>query len=472
MTQGRILLLDFAPATGLSDELFNVVSSSSSPEWQIHRESLQHTGNDFYETDLMRVASAFKPTLAFAVLSRAAMEQSSSIIESVRKWLRNVPIIIAVESAEPNRIFELLKFKSIDFITPPFNPLDILPRIWRLQTQAGWRESLMQTLKEKQGCRQLIGESPAFLREVEKVSLMASCDASVMISGETGTGKEVFARAIHYLSPRASKPFIPVNCGAIPTELMENELFGHERGAFTGATTSRLGIIHEAKGGTLFLDEVDSLPLLAQVKLLRFLQEKEYRSLGSAKVCKADVRVIAATNTDFEEATRSGRLRHDLYYRLNVIPLKLPALRERQNDIPLLARHFLAKYSAEFDKDVTEISVEAIQKLLLYDWPGNVRELEHVIERAVVLCNEDTIQTKHIGLPRRVALESQKSFQEMKAEVITQFEVNYINSLLMAHGGNISKAAHAAQKNRRAFWQLINKHKIDVHGIKQNLHVV
>ncbi|MBI3796093.1 MAG: sigma-54 factor interaction domain-containing protein, partial [Deltaproteobacteria bacterium] len=189
-------------------------------------------------------------------------------------------------------------------------------RILHLQKQVSESERITQTLKGKLGLRQLIGESPTFLAEISKIPTMARCDVSVLISGETGTGKEVCARAIHYLSPRSRAPFVPVNCGAIPAELMENELFGHERGAFTDASTSQCGLIHEAEGGTLFLDEVDSLPALAQVKLLRFLQEKEYRRLGSTKTYQADMRIIAATNSDLEEAVRTGKLRRDLYYRL------------------------------------------------------------------------------------------------------------------------------------------------------------
>ena len=199
--------------------------------------------------------------------------------------------------------------------------------------------------------KQLIGESLPFLDEIKKIPTVAKCDANVLIFGETGTGKELCARAIHYLSPRASKPFIPFNCGAIPTELMENELFGHVQGAFTGASTAQPGLIGAADSGTIFLDDIDCLPASSQAKLLRFLQEKEYRQLGSAKMFQADVRVIAATNSDLEAAVDEGKFRQDLYYRLNVIPLTLPALRDRRDDIPLLARHFINKYANEFQKE-------------------------------------------------------------------------------------------------------------------------
>ena len=344
------------------------------------------------------------------------------------------------------------------------NPL----RVLRLQQHPAEEEALPQPSEEKPGLPQLLGESPAFLAEIRKIPLLAQCDVHVLISGETGTGKELCARAIHYLSPRAGRPFIAVNCGAIPVELVENELFGHERGAFTDASTAQGGLIHEAEGGTLFLDEIACLPLLAQVKLLRFLQDKEYRRLGSTKTQQGDVRVVAAMNIDLEEAVREGKLRQDLYYRLNIIPLVLPPLRERREDIPLLARYFLAKYAARLNKDVTDCSPDVMQLLVLYEWPGNVRELEHTIERAVVLSEQAVIHKADIILPRVAAAAHQDSFQEAKAKVIAQFERTYIQGLLLAHQGNITKAARAAQKNRRAFWQLMRKHLLDAHSFKSS----
>jgi two-component system, NtrC family, response regulator GlrR len=311
----------------------------------------------------------------------------------------------------------------------------------------------------------MIGESASFLSEIKKIPLLAKSGAIVLITGETGTGKELCARAIHYLSPRSRSPFMPINCGAIPVELVENELFGHEKGAFTGASETRSGLIAEAEGGTIFLDEVDCLPLAAQVKLLRFLQEKEYRPLGSKKMKKADVRVLAAMNVDPQEAIAAGRLRQDLYYRLNVIPLAIPPLRERREDISLLARHFLLKYSVEFDKPMADFSEEAIQLLQLYDWPGNVRELEHHVERAVVLSEGRMIQAKDVILPSSES-DLPESFHNAKTKMVSVFERTYIERLLLAHHGNISQAARAAQKNRRAFWELVRKYQIDVDSFK------
>jgi transcriptional regulator with PAS, ATPase and Fis domain len=327
-------------------------------------------------------------------------------------------------------------------------------------------QKTQQALTEKLGLQQLIGKSPVFTAEINKIPILAKSDISVLISGETGTGKEMVARAIHYLSERADKPFVPVNCGAIPVELLENELFGHDRGAFTGAAGCRSGVIQEAENGTLFLDEIDSLPLLAQVKLLRFLQDKEYRPLGSTKALKGDVRIVAASNADLEKAIAAGTLRRDLYYRLNVIPIVLPALRHRANDIVLLARHFLAEKAEKLNSPAIEFSPEAERKLMLYSWPGNVRELEHLIERLAVLSTQKTIQADQILFPGETDHSNQLSFQEMKANVISEFETNYIQTLLVAYRGNITRAAQAAQKERRTFWQLIRKHKIDVEKFK------
>jgi two-component system response regulator GlrR len=326
---------------------------------------------------------------------------------------------------------------------------------------------VLRELRQLPNGQRLIGQSPSFSAAISTIPAVAKSDASVLIFGETGTGKELCAQAIHYSSLRAQNPFVPVNCGSIPTSLVENELFGHRPGAFTSASTSRSGLIQEADHGTLFLDEVTSLPMSAQVKVLRFLQEKEYRPLGSSKTRLADVRVIAASNIDIEKAVMEGRMRRDLYYRLNVIPIKLPPLRERREDIPILARHFLKKYSAKYGKKVNNILPEAMQVLMLFDWPGNVRELEHVVQRAVVLTDHSAIGPKGVVLPRLQDKCLQECFKEAKARMIAKFEKDYVTKYLAAFDGNVTRAAQAAQKNRRAFWELIRKHRIDVKCFRQ-----
>jgi DNA-binding NtrC family response regulator len=388
------------------------------------------------------------------------------LFKALGKTSETRPLIVVTEAGEPDDLFALLELGVADFITPPLQAPNILPRLWRQIEQTRRSQTTEHRLKEKIGLKQLIGESLSFRSVVERLPVVARCDAIVLISGETGTGKEMCARAIHHLSPRASHPFIPVNCGAIPTELVENEMFGHERGAFTDAAQTQPGLICEADGGTLFLDEIDCLPAPAQVKLLRFLQEKEYRPLGSTKTQRADVRVIAASNENLEEAAQLGKLRRDLYYRLNVIPLRLPPLRERREDIPMLAAHFLIKYAADFGKPPMSFSPEAVQKLKLHDWPGNVRELEHIVERAVALSAAAQIQISDFDLPGELPCCGQESLKNVKAKYVANFERAYIQELLITYQGNISQAAKAAQKNRRAFWQLIRKYGIDVQKFK------
>jgi DNA-binding NtrC family response regulator len=467
MEEAKILLLDLNPAGPLGNTLGGILKSSLKPGVQLRYESVGVFEPAFFEGELSNIISRFAPDLILLVLSPRRLKQSRTLFQSIRKEASELPIIVVTEECKPDRMLGLLKIGAADFITPPLKAIDVLPRVWRLLEHTRRSKTLAHRLKEKLGLKQLVGESPVFVTLINKIPSVARCDATVLISGETGTGKELCARAIHYLSPRMGKPFVPVDCGAIPTELMENELFGHMRGAFTGASLSQTGLIQEAEGGTLFLDDIDCLPFPAQVKLLRLLQEKEYRRLGSPKVRQADVRIISATNRDLDEEVRREKFRQDLYYRLNIIPLVLPPLRERREDIPLLARHFMDKYAAEFKSQVTDFASEAMEMLLLYEWPGNVRELEHVVQRAVVLSEHAVIPGVDIGLPGRRATESPKSFKEEKAEAIAQFERSYIEGLLVAHQGNISRAARAAQKNRRAFWQLIRKHRIDVHSFKR-----
>ena len=402
-----------------------------------------------------------KPGVVCLVVTDSRVSDVCRTIRQLREQAPNSPCVVVSCEHPPQAIYEFLEAGAADFIAPPLCDYQVLPRLWRhLQSNPHADHADTGALAEFG----LIGASPEFREITLRLPQIAACGASVMISGETGTGKEVVARAIHRLSSRAGRPFVPVNCGAIPVDLVENELFGHQRGAYTGAGDSREGLIAESEGGTLFLDEIDSLPLLAQVKLLRFLQEKEYRSLGSAKTFRADVRVITATNVDVERAVHQGKLRQDLYYRVNVVPVTLPPLRQRVGDIPVLAGYFVAKYCALFGKPVATLTPAAQQKLILHPWPGNVRELEHVLERAVALAPRGVLDVADLALPgeKEVAC----SFRQAKARVVQQFEHVYLESLLVACGGNISHAAVAAQKDRRAFWELLRKHRIDAGSFK------
>ena len=312
-----------------------------------------------------------------------------------------------------------------------------------------------QKRKERLGLDQFVGQSPALLTAIGKIPAVALCNVLVLIRGETGTGKEICAHAIHDLSARSDRPFIALNCGAMPLELLENELFGHAAGAFTGANAAVGGLIEEAHSGTLLLDEIDSLPAPAQVKLLRFLQDKQFRPLGSPRTHTADVRVLAATNADLEEVVRTGHFREDLYYRLSVFELTLPPLRQRAEDVGLLGQHFLQKFARRYGKAIGAFTPEAARMLSSYDWPGNVRELENVVARAVVLCQGGIIQAEDIVLPKSKRFVNGCTFKALKAEAVRTFEKDYLAQLLREHHGNISRAARAAGQDRSTFCQLL-----------------
>jgi DNA-binding NtrC family response regulator len=404
--------------------------------------------------------------ILFIIMKQIERDQVAAAVRSVVADSPLLPAVLVLESCDPADVLELLRLGISDFVTSPFRPVDVVPRVLRLLDQTCLKREPVMAIKEKLGLKQIVGECPAFVSVISQFPMVAGCDASVLLLGETGTGKELCARAIHYLSPRARKPFTPVNCGAIPSELVENELFGHESEAFTGASSRRTGLIQETDGGTLFLDEIDCLPLLAQVKLLRFLQDREYRPLGAGRNSHADVRVLAASNGDLAEAVSTGRLRRDFYYRLNTIQLLLPPLREREADIPLLAEHFLRKYSDRFGKRIARYSAAAMRMLTRYSWPGNVRELEHVIERAVVMTEGLIVAQDSISVPADGGSEPAESFRDRKARMVAEFEKSYIEDLLKDSEGNITRAAEAARKDRRALRLLIRKHKIDVKTFK------
>ena len=349
---------------------------------------------------------------------------------------------------------------ACDFIPLPLRPWEVIARLTRWFQTRTETETVTTVLTVQENLAGIIGHSAALRCQIEKVRRFAVCDAAVLILGETGTGKEVFARAIHYASPRSFYPFVPVNCAALPVELVENELFGHESGAFTGAQRVRTGLIEQAERGTLFLDEIDALPMAAQAKLLRFLQESEYRPLGAGRAKQANVRVISASNSDLQAAVKSARFREDLYFRLNVLALCLPPLRERREDIPLLAQHLLFRHTAKGGRPPCTFTAGALNKLMNYAWPGNVRELENVIERALALSPGDVMDESLVDLPNDSAMPEGDSFKSQKARAIYEFEHRYLESALAQHSGNITEAAKGAAKNRRAFFHLLRKHNL------------
>ena len=330
----------------------------------------------------------------------------------------------------------------------------------------GATEQAIERLREAHALSRFIGRAPCFLEVISRLPLPARTNASVVINGETGTGKELVARALHYLGPRAERPFVPVNCGSLPENLLEDELFGHERGAFTDARSRRAGLVVQADGGTLFLDEVDTLSPRAQVALLRVLQDRTVRAIGAEQQQSVDVRFIAATNTDLMALLRNGRFRSDLYYRLSVINLTLPPLRERGDDVMLLAHHFLMHFSTDASRRPA-LTQEAEDALLSHDWPGNVRELENAIQRALTFSTGRDIGAADLGLaptlsePQHPRAMHSRPFREAKQAVVEAFEREYVSCLLHACGGNVTRAARIAHKERRDFGRLVRKYDLD-----------
>ena len=397
-------------------------------------------------------------------------EQLSVLIKTIRRnadRAPHIPVLVYLRQ-HLHGCKEELPPEIDDFFTEPLSLPDVRLRVRFLDKQLADKQNEIDQAKlnlfSQFAMQEIVGTSAAFLSTVEKIPRIAGCDAPVLLIGDTGTGKEMCARAIHYLSPRANKPFIPVNCGSIPVELFENEMFGHEPGAYTDARKACRGLIAEAEGGTLFLDEVDSLPLPAQVKLLRFLQDRQYRPLGATNYRHANTRLIAASNQNLQARVRERAFREDFYYRLKVVSLSLPALCQRPEDVLLLANHFLKTAASEYHSHARRFSASANEKLLAYAWPGNVRELENVVRQAVVLVEGTVIYERDLPIncdsSAPVVTRPKESFKAAKARTIEAFERKFLQDLLSSCGGNISKAAREAKKDRRAFFELLKKYDL------------
>jgi DNA-binding NtrC family response regulator len=385
----------------------------------------------------------------------APKPQSRALLSTLRAQDPGVPLLPVLRGADLDDRCTFLATSITDFLVAPLRDIEVHAHVSRLVS----RTRVPERLPETGGLEQLVGEDPGFVAVKRKLPLMARSDAPVLITGETGTGKELCARALHYLSHRAGKPFLPVNCGAIPVELFESELFGHTRGAFTGAWAAQRGFIDEAEGGTLFLDEVEALSLRCQVKLLRFLEDYTYHTLGSPRSRHADVWIVAATNVSLAQMVREGTFRADLFYRLGVLNVDLPPLRERRQDIPRLVAHLWPRYSGG---EARQFSARALEALCAYDWPGNIRELENVIRQLAVLTDTRTIEPGDLGIrpPSPPPEVRATSLKQAKAQAIEQFEKAYLSELIRANHGNITRAARAAQKERRAFGRLIKKYQL------------
>ncbi len=385
-----------------------------------------------------------------------------AVLTDLRASIPAVPLLPVLNEKHLVGVLDRLPADITDFLVSPIRGPELRARVRRRLPLTAKEETarVRDRLQEAMGLEALRGVDPGFVEIKQQILRVAKTNVTVLLTGETGTGKELTAQAIHYLSHRAGKPFVPVNCGAIPADLFANEFFGHHRGAFTDARSDQPGIVAVAEGGTLFLDEINALTLSAQAKILRFLEDRNYRPLGHPRSIKADVRLVAATNTDLKGRVREGKFREDLFYRLNVVTLRLPPLRERVGDIALLAEYFLERETRTNDR--RHFSPDALKAMCAYAWPGNVRELENMVRQLVLLTPSKVIRTQDLPWPAQsVEIGAADSFRAAKARAIGGFERSYLTGLLQSHRGNITRAAYAAGQDRRTFRRLIQKHRLD-----------
>jgi DNA-binding NtrC family response regulator len=393
------------------------------------------------------------------------------VLKAVKRRQPDTEVVMMTAYASVGDAVAAMKLGAYDYLQKPFDPDAAVLTLARALERKRLKEqatSLRRELQAHHSFQNIVGKSRAMQDVFQLFEQAAGLDITVLLTGETGTGKELAARAIHYQSARKDRRFVPVNCGALPTELVESELFDHARGAFTGATGAKPGLFEEADGGTLFLDEVGELPLAVQVKLNRTLQEKEIRRVGDNTGTTIDVRVIAATCRDLKAELQAGRFRDDLFYRLNVFPIRMPSLRERREDIPLLGAHFLDKYARAFQRTLVGLTPDALRALTGYAWPGNVRELEHAVERAVVVATGTEIDARDlpedlqenrkenlpietlVKLPYREALDTAKN----------RFTRDYLAALLREFEGNVTRAAERAAMERESLHRLLKRYGV------------
>jgi two-component system response regulator GlrR len=390
-----------------------------------------------------------------------------SLMEELHLILPEMPVIILTAYGSIESAVEAMKRGAYSYLTKPFEPQDLLHQIDRAIENRRLNveiKRLKRLLEERYDFVNIVARSEKMKRVLEMVSQIAKTESTVYIHGESGTGKELIAKAVHLASDRKNRPLIAINCAALPEALMESELFGHEKGAFTGAVRSTKGLFTQAHAGTLFLDEIGDMPLSIQAKLLRALQERQFYPIGSEKPVEIDVRVIVATQKDLDSLVKQGLFREDLFYRIHVIPIQLPPLRERKEDIPPLVEHFLHKFSQQMKKEVKGLMPQAMQKLMLYEWPGNVRELENTVEYAVVMTQQNMITEDFILQTKGVI--SEEPLKPLK-EARDAYEKGYLIHLLEICEGNVTKAAKLAGKYRADFYDLLRKHNLKSEDFKK-----
>ncbi|MDN6904230.1 two-component system response regulator GlrR [Klebsiella pneumoniae] len=438
----RLLLVDDDPGLlkllgmRLVSEGYSVVTAESGPE-------------------ALRVLGREKVDLVISDLRMDEMD-GLQLFSEIQKGHPGMPVIILTAHGSIPDAVAATQQGVFSFLTKPvdkdalYKAIDEALEQRSPATDEAWRQAI-------------VTRSPLMLRLLEQAGMVAQSDVSVLINGQSGTGKEIVAQAIHNASPRHDKPFVAINCGALPEQLLESELFGHARGAFTGAVSNREGLFQAAEGGTLFLDEICDMPVALQVKLLRVLQERKVRPLGSNRDIEINVRIISATHRDLPKAMARGEFREDLFYRLNVVNLKIPPLSERTEDIPLLANHLLRQSADRHKPFVRAFSSDAMKRLMAAKWPGNVRQLVNVIEQCVALTSSPVIGDALV----EQALEGENTALPTFVEARNQFELNYLRKLLQITKGNVTHAARMAGRNRTEFYKLLSRHELDANDFKE-----
>ncbi len=382
-----------------------------------------------------------------------------TLMEKFHAGSPETPVVILTAHGSIENAVEAMKRGAYNYLTKPFEPQELLIQIER----ALEKRRLTSKIKNLEGLlhtrydfANIVTRSQRMRKVLDIVTTISRTDSTVYIQGESGTGKELIARAIHLASTRKDRAFVALNCAAIPETLLESELFGHEKGAFTGAVRTTKGLFTQAHEGTIFLDEIGDMPISIQAKLLRVLEERRFFPIGSEKPVEVDTRIIVATNKDLQELIQRGLFRQDLYYRIHVIPIQLPPLRERKEDIPPLVEHFLNRFNEQMKKDIKRLSPEAMQKLIRHSWPGNVRELENTLECAAAITQEETINEGLILTSKPTSRSPARPLKEAKDE----FERDYLTQILEEAGGNISEAAKLAGKYRADLYDLLKKHNL------------
>jgi two-component system, NtrC family, response regulator GlrR len=410
------------------------------------------------ERALAQLAAA-RPRLVVTDLRMNGMD-GMALFDAIHAAHPALPVIILTAHGTIPDAVSAVKKGLFGYLTKPFDSKELLAEIERALMAAGGMSGSGEhsTNEDQSWRREMITRNPVMEDVLTKARLVAESDASVFIYGESGTGKELLAQAIHCASPRRDRAFVAINCGAIPEQLLESELFGHVKGSFTGATRDHKGLFLTADKGTIFLDEIGDMPITLQVKLLRVLQEKQVRPVGSTQSFDVDVRVISATHRNIEAEMAAGNFREDLYYRLNVVALQLPPLAERREDIPVLAKHFLTQLSAKYNKkNIAGFGPEAIESLVSAAWPGNIRQLYNVVEQAVALSTTPLISPALV----QQAIQNQQSEFASFEEARRKFERDYLAQLMRITEGNVTQAARLAKRNRTEFYKLLQRHQLD-----------